>query len=465
MRLIQALRPPDAPRLALVGAGGKTSALFSLARDLVDTIGLPARRAAPAVLVSTTTHLARSQVPLADHHRIIYRAADLTSLESEQISGVLLVTGPGSPADPDRLSGLEGGSLDRLLTLADLRGLPLLIEADGSRLRPLKSPANHEPAIPSFVDIVIVVAGLSGLGNPLNEEWVHRPERFGVLSGLSPGEMITPEAVAQILVSPLGGLKNIPPKARRVALLSQANSGELKRQADGIAVRLLPAFHSVIIAEQGDGADGGKLLVPYKVYEPVAGILLAGGASLRYGRPKQLLTWQGEAFVRRAAKTALEAGLSPVVVVTGAHAELVQQAVSGLDVVVTFNESWIEGQSRSVQAGLKSLPSHTGAAVFLLADQPQVPAALIRALVEAHALTGSPLAAPRIGERRANPVLMDRTTFPALMNLSGDAGGRLLFADPSRYPVAWVPWDDPSLLLDVDTPEDYRRLVELDREE
>jgi molybdenum cofactor cytidylyltransferase len=61
--------------------------------------------------------------------------------------------------------------------------------------------------------------------------------------------------------------------------------------------------------------------------------------------------------------------------------------------------------------------------------------------------------------QRANPTLFDRRTFPGLMALQGDVGGRALF---SKYTITWVPWHDPSLLLDVDTPEDYQKLLDMD---
>jgi molybdenum cofactor cytidylyltransferase len=163
--------------------------------------------------------------------------------------------------------------------------------------------------------------------------------------------------------------------------------------------------------------------------------------------------------VRRVARTALEAGLSPVVVVTGARAEAVQEALAGLVLRTAHNPNWEQGQSTSLQAGLQVLPSRVGAAVFLLADQPQVSSELLRALVDRHARSLAPVTAPRVEGRRANPVLFDRKTFPALLGISGDSGGRQLFAQPDRYPVALVDWDDPDLLLDVDTPDDYARLL------
>jgi len=190
--------------------------------------------------------------------------------------------------------------------------------------------------------------------------------------------------------------------------------------------------------------------------ESIAGIILAAGASQRMGQPKPLLLWHGKPFICHVARTALDAGLAPVVIVTGAHAEEVRAALADLPVEIVYNPNWAEGQSTSVRTGLQALPPETTAAIFLLADQPHIPAALVRALLEQHVQTRAPIVAPLIGEQRGNPVLFDRSTFPDLMSLHGDAGGRLIF---SRYPAAYVPWHDPNLLLDVDTLEDYERLL------
>jgi molybdenum cofactor cytidylyltransferase len=177
------------------------------------------------------------------------------------------------------------------------------------------------------------------------------------------------------------------------------------------------------------------------------------------------------------AETALAAGLSPLSVVTGAYAEQVENAVNGLPVRIVHNGDWQSGQSSSIRAGLvdliSSLPDfecsslppargnrsgigEVGAAIFLLADQPQTTPAVLRALVEAHARTQAPIVAPLVQGQRANPVLFDRLTFPDLMALRGDVGGRAIF---NKFKVDYLPWHDESLLLDVDTSEDYRKLV------
>ena len=94
------------------------------------------------------------------------------------------------------------------------------------------------------------------------------------------------------------------------------------------------------------------------------------------------------------------------------------------------------------------------AAVLLLADMPMVSDDLLRALVEMHQETLAPLVAPVVGERRGNPVLFDRETFPALRDVRGDEGGRGLF---NRFSAAWVPWDE-RIFIDVDDEEDLQRL-------
>jgi molybdenum cofactor cytidylyltransferase len=459
---------------SLVGAGGKTTALFQLARELQSQI--VNRKSS---IITTTTHLGAWQVSQADRHLIVTENAPLPELDS--LDGIILVTGA---LDGDRFTPPPRQTLDHLRDHCAARGLSLLIEADGARGRPLKAPAAHEPAIPDFVDTVIVVAGLSGLGVPLTDDFVHRPHLFSTLSGLPLNESVTPEALVRMLTHPEGGLKNIPSRARRVVLLNQADTPELESIGGRMAKTLLNEFDSVIVASLQPSSLQPSII---QTFEPVAGIVLAAGASERFGQPKQLLDWRGQPFVRAVAQTALDAGLSPVIVVTGAGADQVEAAVRELPVTIARNDGWQEGQASSIRAGLASLtpsaPSghlpqirikkmdadsnhplriwgRTGGGLFLLADQPHIPASVIRALVEHHTRELYPILAPLVMmEQRANPVLFDRVTFPDLLNLTGDIGGRALF---SKYPVEYLPWHDDRLLLDVDKPEDYQRLVEDD---
>jgi len=454
MQLIHALRLTPTACIAIVGAGGKTTALFQIARQFTGP-----------VIITATTHFGEWQIPLADQHII---ASSPDNLAGVRFDGVTLVTGP--LRQDNRTDGVSQNIISWLRAKTKELSVPLLIEADGARQKPLKAPAAHEPAIPDFVDPVVVVAGLSGLGKPLTDETVHRPETFAKLSGLKISEAITSEALIHVLIHPKGGLKNIPAQARKIVLLNQADTPELQSIGGKMANALLGKFNSVIAGT----LEPSNL----QIFEPTAGIILAAGESKRFGQPKQLLDWRGEPFIRVVAKTALEAGLFPVIVVTGSNANRCEAALQGLPVKTVMNEDWQSGQGSSIRKGVQSLPPSSlrdtspkslgfgrgwvgvGSAIFLLADQPQIHADVIRALVAHHATDLYPIVAPLVlNERRANPVLFDRVTFPDLLALKGDVGGRAIF---DKHRVEYLPWHDDRLLLDVDKPEDYQRLVEDD---
>jgi molybdenum cofactor cytidylyltransferase len=350
--------------------------------------------------------------------------------------------------------------LNWLQQFCGYHAVPLLIEADGSRGKPLKAWAAHEPPIPSFAELIVQVVGLHGLGKPLSGEYVHRAELFSRISGLRMQEPVTPAALVQVLTQPDGGLKNIPAEARRAVLLNQADTPELQSIAQELFQSLVPAYDSILVAS----LERKKI---FAVHEPISGIILAAGESSRFGQTKQLLDWKGQPFVRAIAQTAVDAGLEPVIVVTGANAEKVEAAVVELNVIVVRNQEWKSGQASSIREALRALTKATslhaqrttrgtGGAVFLLADQPQVTGSVLRGLVERHAEGLYPIVAPMVMDRRANPVLFDRNTFSDLLQLEGDVGGRAIF---HRHRVEYLPWHDDRLLLDVDTPEMYQRLI------
>lgn len=434
--LRQAFRLGAAPQVAFVGAGGKTTAMFQLARQFERP-----------VLVTASTHLSSEQARQGDQQLVVKKELDEAAIDPKNLPPLTVITGPTNTQN--RATSLSDGDLQRLSTFATEHQLPLLIEADGARQLPLKAPAEHEPAIPAFVDTVVVVAGLSALGNPLAQV-THRPELYSKLSGLPAGAIVTEDSLVKVMLHPNGGLKNIPPQARRICLLNQADSVEQQAIAQTIADKLLPEYESVLVATL---QNEGEVL---NAHERIAGIVLAAGGAERLGQPKQLLDWHGKPFVRQVAITALAAGLSPAIVVTGADAQKTEAALHGLEVKIARNENWKEGQSSSVKAGLAALNASVGGALFLVVDQPQLPIALIRALCDEHASSLAPIVAPMVDGQRSNPVLFDRSTFADFAAIEGDVGGRAIF---SKHPVTWVPWLDVTLAIDVDTMEDYERLL------
>ena len=432
------LKPGEA--VAFTGAGGKTSTIFKLARELKSS-----------VIVTTTTHMGAWQAELADRHLTIDTYEDVASihLESQEI---LLLT--GNKNSDNRLTGLNDDVLAAIKERCLKMGIPLLIEADGARQLPLKAPAEHEPVIPAWVDRVVVMAGLSGLNQMLSGAVVHRPEIFSSIANLPIGEMITANHAAVVLSSKDGGLKGIPDGVQRNLFLNQADTDISAAHGARLARSVLEHYDRVYVGAMKSTMGKAPIL---SVLSTTAGIILGAGGSERLGRAKQLISWQGVPFIRKVVLNGLEAGLSPLIVVTGADHDQIEAVLADLPVSFVYNPLWQSGQAGSLQAGITALQENCDSVLFLLSDQPQASAHLIRQLLEQYAQNRQPVTAPMINGQRGNPVLFSRQTFPALMCVSGDQGGRAVF---NQYKIDWLDWIDERYLLDVDRPGDEKRLYQ-----
>jgi molybdenum cofactor cytidylyltransferase len=197
--------------------------------------------------------------------------------------------------------------------------------------------------------------------------------------------------------------------------------------------------------------------------KPVAGIILAAGGGSRMGRAKQLLPFEQTTLLGRVIDTAKAATLDAVILVLGFEADRIRPwlettypDLTGIRVVE--NPDWQNGQSFSVAAGLAALPPDTGGALFLLADLPLVTVRTINNLVSAFQTTDQWIVVPRFQGKRGNPVLVAAPLFERLKQPAGDAGARVLF-DEFKLRLCYLDVDDPGILMDVDTPEDYAALV------
>ena len=445
MRLADALRIASKRVVAFTGAGGKSTALNRIANELSKE---------SRVIITSTTKLHHRQSSLADSHLIARTPDDLSSLHSMlDDSPSVLVTGDTAEGEP-KWVGVDAATLDALHVLAHKVEGTLLTEADGARGRSLKAPADHEPVVPHFTDLVVPVVGLDAVGALLTDESVHRPERAAHLLGTTEGEVITPEHVFELLTHPSGGLKGVPDEAEVRVLLNKAETPESQEHGRAIANLLLtaPRIRAAVIASVSQDSPVSE------VFGRVAGVVLAAGDSKRLGHTKQLLLWRGKPLVMHAVEAGLGAMLSPLVVVVGAEGDAVRKALEGEPVAIVENEEWSTGLSTSVRTGLAAIEGISEAVVMLLSDMPFVRAELVEALVQEYRRTLSPLVVPRAGGRRANPVLFDHSTFSALRAVRGDQGGRSLI---EKFSKVWVECEE-TILFDLDTPEDLQRLKELE---
>ncbi len=187
-------------------------------------------------------------------------------------------------------------------------------------------------------------------------------------------------------------------------------------------------------------------------------VLLAAGESARMGEPKQLLVYQGKTLLRHAVETALALPETPVVVVLGAHAEIIRSELDGLPVQIAENPEWRSGMGASLRAGLNGLLAacpQTAAALFLLCDQPYITPELLRRLEQAWR-QGANLAACRYETRLGVPALFDAALFPELLALEGAEGARQVLA---RHAAEAFAFPFPEGAIDVDRPEDYAALL------
>ena len=184
----------------------------------------------------------------------------------------------------------------------------------------------------------------------------------------------------------------------------------------------------------------------------VAAILLAAGESRRIGSPKPLLAWQGATLIEYQIAQLREAGVDDVIAVLGHRSEDVLPLVTAAGARGVVNENYREGRASSLRTGADAVEG-AQTIVILSVDQPR-PAAVTRRLLASHA---SGITLPSHDGRRGHPVILNGALLPELRKF--DAASKGLRAVLARHhsDVHEIPFDSASVLLDLNTPEDYRR--------
>jgi len=218
--------------VAVAGAGGKTTLLYRLAAE--------ARSCGLRVLATTTTHMGRLDAEVTGPV-VVESDGDGTQAIAEALESEGRATLLGRRLRDDKLEGVAPARVDTLAVLADL----VLVEADGARGRSLKVPAAHEPVIPSSTTLVVVVCGMDALGQPLDDENVHRLELVRAATGVEAGEAVDEDCLATALRHKEGYPSRIPPRARAGVFLNKAEDDQALAAGSRLAVRLIPPYHWV----------------------------------------------------------------------------------------------------------------------------------------------------------------------------------------------------------------------------
>jgi len=190
----------------------------------------------------------------------------------------------------------------------------------------------------------------------------------------------------------------------------------------------------------------------------IAGLILAAGESSRMGTPKATLAYRGRTFLELIVETLSEGGLDPIVVVLGHQAEEIRRQVRIEPALVVINPDYRSGQTSSLQAGLRAMAADDPEAVLLcLVDHPAVSKETVRTLVATFRQCGAPVVIPTYQGRRGHPVLIGRQLYQKLLALACDAGADSVVRR-YRPETEFNEVEDEGVVIDVDDPEEYRRL-------
>jgi molybdenum cofactor cytidylyltransferase len=198
--------------------------------------------------------------------------------------------------------------------------------------------------------------------------------------------------------------------------------------------------------------------------KPTAGIILAAGASTRFGEPKQLLRLKDKCLLEWVLDAALKSELNKIVLVLGyAHQKILHVLGEKLQhpkLLVAINPQYEKGQSLSLQTGLSKVKEDCPAVMFLLGDQPMLDTATINVLLERFWADEKEICVPIYGGKRKTPTIFRRRLYTQLMDIKGDMGARQLIDDNPDQVLA-IEIEDPISFFDVDTRQDFQSLKKM----
>ncbi|MDX2305372.1 MAG: nucleotidyltransferase family protein [Microscillaceae bacterium] len=193
-------------------------------------------------------------------------------------------------------------------------------------------------------------------------------------------------------------------------------------------------------------------------------LILAAGSSSRMGSPKQLLDLGGKSLLQRTIETVLKIQKAPNLVILGAFSDRIQGELETYEIPFIINHDWEQGMGTSLKAGIQAITQQNPdlkAVLVLLCDQPYVSDTLLKKIIEIYQNSNSPIVACEYEGIPGVPALFDQSIFQDLMNTPPDIGARKIL---QKYKDRTQMVLFPEGKIDIDTPEDYARLLKQSRE-
>lgn len=415
--LLQLLRLDGSEKkIALVGAGGKTTLLFQLAREL--------QQSGKRVLLTTTTHIWRPS------------GVFVTETADEPLGEVLREQGIAvlGRADGDKLGAPLQQSLAAAAGLADV----VLTEADGSHGLPVKFPAAWEPVLAGDENIVLAVGGWSAVGRPL-AACCHRAGLAADFLQKNKAELLSGKDFLQLLCAPYAGCKSV--RGRFGIVLNQLDSQQSWAQA------------AACIGQRQRAGLPLPLLLGRGGQMPLAAVLLAAGLSRRMGSTDKLLEdFAGRPLFAYGLERAASLPDTSCCVVSNTAAICREARAKGM--MVIGNPRAESGIASSIVCGVSALAEKAAGFIFMNLDQPLLSQAVLGRLVQEFRLWNAQrIIVPRCDGRPQSPCIFPAAFRGELTGITGDCGGRQVYR---RHPEAVVFCDFSSgqEFLDIDTIED-----------
>ncbi len=393
------------------------------------------------ILASKYTSLVK--VSSFQNYKIALLQTELPGLQKKVIEKTSSVIGSkiidlGSVISQDLICKHESDSIAECLKSVSEKDIDLILVVGAS------ATTDRRDVIPSGI--------ISGGG---------KIEHFGM--PVDPGNLLVIGRLKSKPLLALPGSARSPKKGGNDIILERilANLPIGKKQIRSMGIGGLLKENSARPLPRAEAAPQRQKKEAMPVISKVAGIILAAGQSRRMGyRNKLLIEIEGKTMIRHAVDIMVNAGASPIIVVTGHESKEVRNELKDINAIFAHNPKYADGLSTSLNTGLDSVPSNCAAAIISLGDMPRLKSNhLIKLIDTFRADPGREICVPTWKGKRGNPVLWTRKYFGELKQISGDIGAKYHIEENSDS-VFEVEMPDNGILIDVDSPEGLEQLNE-----
>jgi len=439
LSLTKSLELSDGDVFSFVGAGGKSSLIFTLAREL------QSKEFQKKVAITTTTKMALAQFT-EEHQLIQINELSKEKLESTWAWGKIPVV--YSSILNDKIVGIEEKCVEELSKIASI----VLVEADGARGMSFKHPRAYEPVVPECSNKMAIVIGLDAFNSRIEKVCFH-PEQ---ISKYFEDGILKLGSLRTLLYSDDGYLK-CRRENRKIFLL--VNKSDVAEEQPHAYLQCKMLYHPQIDKIFLTSAKNNSAKVVNNMADSIGGIILAAGMSKRFGKNKLIAKVNSKMVLQHVIDACEKSKLDRIYIVVGHEAEKILSEMRTERCEFVKNEDYQMGMSTSLICGLRKA-ERLDAVMFILGDQPFVTHEVIDTLIEKYKQSCAQICVPYCKGIRRNPVIFSKPMFDKLYMVKGDKGARDVI-DMNKELTYVTEFESEINFADVDTLDDVNELQEI----